>query len=179
MIHRAKKLLSLLLICCILQQVLPMGAIVLAGGVEEQDWTGYTPISTKEDLDAIRNNLSGKYYLTNDIIFSEEDFAEGGNFYNSGAGWEPIGMVSVSAFTGIFDGNGHIVSGLYIDINSLSAVYTGLFGYNKGTIHNLGIRESSITVSSKGENIYVGGITGVNDGGEISSCSNSNGRERL
>ena len=34
------------------------------------DFSGYTAVSTKEQLNNIRNNLSGKFYLTNDIIFS-------------------------------------------------------------------------------------------------------------
>lgn len=48
---------------------------------------GYTPIRTVAELNAIRNDLDGKYYLANDILFTDEDFAEGGVCYNDGVGW--------------------------------------------------------------------------------------------
>ena len=33
-----------------------------------------TPISTKEELNNIRNDRAGNYYLTCDIVFTPEDF---------------------------------------------------------------------------------------------------------
>ncbi len=57
----------------------------------EKDWSGYIPISTKEDLNAVRNDPYGMYYLTNDIVFDPSDFNKGGVFYNGGKSWEPIG----------------------------------------------------------------------------------------
>ncbi len=80
-----------------------------------------TPISTKEQLNNIRNNLSGNYYLTNDIVFTEDDFKEGGAFYNDGKGFVPIGT-DKAPFTGTFDGKGHIISGLKIAVSG--SVYT-------------------------------------------------------
>ena len=44
---------------------------------------GYTAVSTKEQLNAVRNNLGGKYYLTADIVFTDADFAVGGAFKNA------------------------------------------------------------------------------------------------
>ena len=71
---------------------------------------GYTGIYTKADLDAVRNNLAGNYILMNDIVFTEADFADGGDFYNEGAGWAPIGnSPASSSFTGTFDGNGYTI----------------------------------------------------------------------
>ena len=108
----------------------------------EEDWTGYTPISTPEDLDNIRNDLSGKYYLTNDIIFTDEDFAEGGAFYNNGNGWSCIGSES-NPFCGILDGNGYTIDGLYMTAKgSIYSKYFGLFSRNDGIIRNLGIINS-------------------------------------
>lgn len=65
-------------------------AVTLAE-IPEKDWTGYTPVSTKEELAAIKNNPYGNYYLTCDINFTWQDFAEGGAFYNNNEGWVPIG----------------------------------------------------------------------------------------
>lgn len=72
------------------------------------------PVSTKEDLDNMRNDLEGDYYLTNDIVFTEEDFEEGGAFYNDGQGWEPVGSSYETSFSGTFDGQGFSIEGLRI-----------------------------------------------------------------
>ena len=53
--------------------------------------------------------------------------------------WTPIGRDSKLYYTGTFDGNGHIISGLCCnDTRS----YCGLFAKMKGTIKNLGIVDS-------------------------------------
>ena len=56
-----------------------------------ESFEGYTAIKTKSDLQNIKNDLSGNYYLANDIVFSDSDFIEGGEFYNDGAGFLTIG----------------------------------------------------------------------------------------
>ena len=58
-------------------------------------------IETKEQLNAVRNNMSACYILTKDIVFEDSDFAEGGAYYNEGQGWEPIGRFN--ALTGYVD----------------------------------------------------------------------------
>ncbi len=113
---------------------------------------GYTPIYTRADLVNVKNNLSGKYILMNDI-------ALGGTYYGA---WVPIGT-SGKAFTGVFDGNNHVVRGLYINT---TASYQGLFGFNCGVIKNLTVQGSV----SGGE--YVGGICGA-------SYKNSNAKESV
>lgn len=90
-----------------------------------------TPISSKEEFDNIRNNLSGNYYLTCDIEFSSSDFASGGDYYNSGKGFVPIGD-GKNPFVGSFDGNGYTVSGIKIAVSgnvysmAVTAVNTGV-----------------------------------------------------
>ena len=81
--------------------------------------------------------------------------------------WVPIGNCAVNAgnyadtttdknpFGGIFEGAGHIVSGIYIDTSNN---FTGFFGYNQGTIKNLTIKDSYI----KSTNSYTGGISAYN-----------------
>ncbi len=104
----------------------------------------YTHIYTKEDLNNIRNNLSGAYMLMNDIQFTPEDFAEGGAFYNDGFGWIPIGAVikQEEAFKGEFVGNGYTISGL--TINKAYYNYCGLFGVNYGSITSLRIKDAVV-----------------------------------
>lgn len=85
--------------------------------------------------------------------------------------WEPIGNNSTSSmnFYGNYDGQGHTISGLYIDSES-EYKYQGLFGMCLyGTIKNLNIKESKII--STGNN--VGGIVGYASNSTIENCSNS------
>ena len=68
---------------------------------------------------------------------------------------------SSSPFNGIFDGNGHTISGLWI--NRANTDYVGLFGYQWGTIKNLSLNNVSI----KGNN-NVGSFCGY--GGTLNNC---------
>ena len=81
--------------------------------------------------------------------------------------WTPIGSGENRAFTGTFDGDGHTISGLYINNSS---VYAGLFGYvgRGGMIKGLTV-EGKITIS--GSTSCVGGIAGCVDGTEVSEMS--------
>jgi hypothetical protein len=76
----------------------------------------------------------------------------------------PVGSEEIP-FTGIFDGNSHIIRNVSI-INSPISSFVGLFGYVNydGQIRNLGVENVNITGTS-----YVGGLVGYN-GGVIISC---------
>lgn len=63
------------------------------------------------------------------------------------------GVTSGVAFSGTFDGNGHKISGLYINLDSKKAYNWGLFAKTKGTIKNLRL-----------ENSYIAGLAGGNVG---------------
>ena len=65
-----KRFLSLLLVFALVLSCTPAMPIQVQAATGEQSaFEGYTPVSNKEELDAIRNDLSGKYYLTEDIVF--------------------------------------------------------------------------------------------------------------
>ncbi|MBQ7910051.1 MAG: hypothetical protein IJ363_04620 [Clostridia bacterium] len=65
---------------------------------------GWVGIYTVEDLDNVRNDLDGKYILMNDLTFADGD-----------APFTPIGS-RLEPFTGQFDGNGHVIRGLTIEV---------------------------------------------------------------
>jgi len=115
-------------------------------------------ISSAEGLPAINTDstsLGGYYILMADIDLSD---------YSSGTGWTPIGA-SGSAFTGVFDGNGHTISNL--TINDSTVNNKGFFGYTSGaTIKNITL--TGVSVSGKQ---YIGGLSGSSSGGTISNCS--------
>lgn len=69
--------------------------------------------------------------------------------------WTPIGNKSV-ALTGNFDGDGHSVSGIFINTTSS---HNGLFGSSEGTVSNVTVKNSWIQGGS-----YTAGIVGYNEG---------------
>lgn len=166
---------SVLLIMALCFTMVFMDYGVASAETENISFDGYTPISTKEELNQIRNDLDGKYYLTCDIVFTEEDFKEGGDFYNGGKGWMPIGTTYFGGggmeepFTGILDGNGY---GIY-NLKSQFEVFSyavGLFNTNSGEIRNLFLENSEFLIRKTG--FRVGGIAGINEKGKILNCSN-------
>ena len=167
-----RKLTSILLALVLILQIIPTFSVVKAA---ETDWTGYTAISDKAGLNAVRNNLNGMYYLTTDIEFTAADFISGGDFYNGGAGWSPIGANDTNAFSGTFDGDGHTITGLNCDINSTTTAYGGFIGCNSGSVKNVGLVNGSIFVTTTGSLAYsyAGGVAGYNSSGTIINCFNT------
>lgn len=83
--------------------------------------------------------------------------------------WTPIGTDS-SKYTGTFDGNGHTISGLYI--NS-TAANTGLFGCigTNAVVKNLTLADSVIRSTKN----YTGAITGyIDDAASVTNCHTKN-----
>ena len=150
----------------ILSIVLILGVLPLPGFAEETSDIpeGYTPIYTKDDLDNIRLNMTGKYILMNDIVFTDDDYANGGDFYNSGKGWVPIGTGDVP-FKGTLNGNNHRITGIYINVPNENDI--GLFGVvnNDAIIQNLTLNEVNITAK-----MNAGGIAGYSSA-VIQNCS--------
>lgn len=95
--------------------------------------------------------------------FSGLYFTLSGDIDLEGENWIPIGEID-NPFRGHFDGDGHTVKGLKVDIQAVNDVYVGLFGYVlNGTLRNLGVWLASdgIEVSSSGDNrVYAGGLVG-------------------
>lgn len=167
-----KQALSILFAVLILITCIPFAATA------EDNTTDWVEIYTFEDLYDVRYDLTAKYKLMNDIDMTEW-VKPGGDYDYFGQGWNPIGSKNVyadEAFSGIFDGNDHIISGLCMNVKKFpsgtsSTVYFGLFARVSGTIRNLTV-SGEIKVSDNKAN-YAGGITGfLNDSGLIENCVN-------
>lgn len=118
-------------------------------------------ISDKAHLDNIRNDLDAHYLMISDIVFSESDFSVGGEFYNDGDGWIPIGQCSSRIFNGTLDGNGFSIKNLTISATEANGKYYGLFSQSYGVIKNLSVEDACISVNNTIEtHPYVGGIAG-------------------
>lgn len=113
-------------------------------------------ISSRVELQLIGHDpdypLDGDYVLTRDIDASATET------WNSGAGFIPIGT-DEDRFTGSFDGQGFVITGLHINRPEENEV--GLFGSvgEGATIKDLGLEAVSITGNNR-----VGGLAGRNNG---------------
>ncbi|MEG1264330.1 MAG: fibronectin type III domain-containing protein, partial [Clostridia bacterium] len=195
---RALRLFATLLALCAACLALQIGALALAeapptqgAGTKEDPYrigtaqTLYDFAQWYNSLDFGGSNLAnvsvGEIYvrLTADIDLNPGfTFAKGGYTGNgTPVQWTPIG-VSVTephAFWGVFDGNGHSISGVYINETSDTGATgaTGLFRYVDsynltGTVKNLTIKNSYIGSKSH----VTGSVAGVNCG-TVENCKSS------
>ncbi len=124
----------------------------------------YMLVNTVYDLQNVRNNLNGTYALGRDI---DASVTAG---WNGGAGFAPIGN-DASMFSGVFNGGGHMVSGLSIQAANLTSV--GLFAGNQGLIENLMLSGGGVNaVTGPSGELFVGSLVG-NNVGTITNVSSS------
>ena len=116
-------------------------------------------------FDVNNGNVDANAKLTNDIVINEDclkRLAEMMSISKAGeeklVEWEPIGTLS-HAFSGVFDGQGHTISGIYINDKTQNNV--GLFGVTApdAIIKNLGVIDSYIAGKR-----HVGAVCGDNEG---------------
>ncbi len=132
------------------------------------------------------NNFKGKtVYLDCDILLNDTTDWEYWGRYTYAEPWIPIGtgslyMYPTHPFLGTFDGQGHMISGLYIDgeynATNLSDHYEdGLFGYvgtsgETTVIRNLGIQASVADMRGNRIDSNIGLLAGVLRDGTITQC---------
>jgi filamentous hemagglutinin family protein len=107
------------------------------------------------DIYGLQGIGSSSAYLSADYFVSAATIsASGTSGWNAGAGFVPI-----SSFTGFFNGNGAVISGL--DINLPTATNVALFGQvgTGGTVENLSLNGATVTGK-----IDVGALVGTNYG---------------
>ena len=136
--------------------------------------------------DGTAQNLKANAVLTADITVNEDLLAsintdDDGNVTNGTSFriWLPMGKINGDngqqmLYAGIFDGKGHSISGLYVNLydapvedsdHTSNKNCAGLFGFHVGVTRNLGIMDSYI----RGKNC-VAGICAYNDAGTIQNC---------
>ena len=153
----------------------------------DDDGDGLIDIYILDDLDAIRYQLDGRgyrrnqdaklivqdcpgqvcsgYELRRDLDFNTDtSYGQISNkaIWTTEAGWDPIGDDN-NRFSSVFEGNGHTISGLYIDSEGLPI---GLFSEvdTNSKIKNIGLLDINISGSYD-----VGGLVGENYGSIINS----------
>ncbi len=131
------------------------------------DTTAYNAAFSGRDTDtAIRMGCfpgCTGYELLANLDFDENNDGEitsaDATYWNSGAGWDPVGP-----YSGTFQGNNNTISHLFIDRGTRHNA--GLFHAVEGNISGLGLLNVDVTGNDR-----VGALTGVQGGGgTISSC---------
>ena len=155
----------------------------------DQDDDGLIEISTLEELDAIRNNLAGTSYKTDEEeitagcpeggckgyeLEKDLDFQDAASYRDGNVneewtmsgrrGWQPIGNRSKS-FSSTFKGNGYTISNLMINRNRS---FIGLFAMINSSALIDGIDLYKVNIKG---NDYVGALVGKNAGGIIRNSS--------
>jgi hypothetical protein len=132
-------------------------------------------ITTSEQLISIGDdpNLLNKHYVLVNDIDLDPNLPSGQVFTHAviSPDINDVFEFQGTPFTGVFDGDRHVIFNLTIDSSELSGSYLGLFGCigPDGRVYNLGLENTRITVSDHAVNI--GGLAGCLQEGKISSCS--------
>ena len=104
-----------------------------------------------------RTNSDKHFKLVADIDFTTSS-------RNQGEKWVSLGATRINSFQGCFDGNGHTITGLYIDEPGYE--YQGLFGYaEEATVRNVGIIHAEVTGTNN-----VGVLIGYARDTEVKNC---------
>lgn len=141
--------------------------------------------NVKKDSELYREKsdyLEAWYILTDDIVWNDTSDFENWTEQAPQYAWDPICMID--AFSGVFDGNGHTISGLYMTsvweptIRHLSGdtAAFGLFGHVFGSrapcaIKNVTIKDSLFQLFNVAYD--VGGVAGSIANGNIENCHSS------
>jgi hypothetical protein len=117
-------------------------------------------ISTPADMNQIGRNYTDWnkcFKMTADINLSAY----------TGTQFSRIGIDERHAFSGVFDGNGHTISGF--TYTAPTRDYIGVFGNSSGIIENVSLVDVDVNASGCS---YVGGLAGYNEG-TIGNCNST------
>ncbi|MBO4428729.1 MAG: hypothetical protein J5832_02130, partial [Clostridia bacterium] len=165
--NKLLKILSIFLVMMFATALLPLAAVPAAAG-----WSGE---GAGTDADPYKIGTATELYEFRDIVNGTHATVEKNTAACAvltadidlyGAAWTPIGTVDYN-FTGVFDGQGHSIIGLYGVCGDAANI--GLFGYVKyGTVKNLSV-SGTFTASGEGD-ISIGGIVGTLWSGTVKNC---------
>lgn len=121
-----------------------------------------TSIASAEDLAAFRDTVNNGADYAGMTVTLKRDITLSGD-------WTPIGNY-INRFAGTFEGGGHCIKDLKVEIEATGNQYGGLFGYidTGGTVQNLGVK-GTVSVTSTSSFSCAGGIAGHNQG-TIKNC---------
>lgn len=149
-------------------------ATVNIGGPCYSGGAGTSPdpflIASKADLKYLSENTGEwtKFFkqIAN-ISFIATDFQSGGDFYNSGSGFNQIGY-GLNQFTGTYDGDNYSIDGLTMTRSGQGQV--GMFGLVGSGSDLKNIKLTNVSISG---NFHVGALIGSQTSGNVTNCSST------
>lgn len=172
-----RKALSLLIAVMMLISLVPLGTFTASALSGSGTYSDPYLIYTAQDLLDFRAKVaddeqSACAKLMNDLSFNtgtsyNDDLYNGGWSGEKPMEWKPIGATMGTKYKGIFDGNGHTISGVYN--NSKYTNEIGFFDYTDegAVIKNLTIKDSWFWGEA-----YVGALIGKANKTTVTNCHN-------
>lgn len=175
-----KRLFCFVLVLVFAVSLLPQMEVSAAAATGTPDTSWYNTINTTFTI-STADQLAGLAQLVNNgndnfsgktiRLSADIDISPYGEGWNDGKGWTPIGtrddadIAKSKPFKGVFDGDSHTITGLYINNGTLGS--TGLIGHiTDGVVMNFGVVDAVIT----GGSFYVGGVVGFANNTTLSDC---------
>ena len=146
---RQRAMLALLLLAAMLVPQMLSAQTATQPAVGDGSTSNPYQITTAEELAWFRDKVNSTVGSTACAILTD-NISMGSVCHAAGDGteelsWEPISSNSIG-WRGTFDGNGNTLSDLYINADKS---FAGLFGYSRGTIKNIKIKNAAVTVKSQ------------------------------
>lgn len=140
--------------------------IAVQAATEPEQVDGVYQIKTADELVWFQKQVTGGQTSINAALVADIDLSSVCSA-ELGKNWTPIPV-----YAGMFDGNGHVITNLYI--NGATVAKQALFAELSaaGTVKNLGIKNSSVTMTTakKVNNARAALLVGYNNGGAILNC---------
>ena len=137
--------------------------IAVQAATEPEQVNGVYQIKTADELVWFQKQVAGGKNSINAALVADIDLSSVCSA-ELGKNWTPIPV-----YAGMFDGNGHVITNLYI--NGATVAKQALFAELSaaGTVKNLGIKNSSVTMTTakKVNNARAALLVGYNNGGAI------------
>ena len=135
-----------------------LGRPVLADNLEIGSSLNPYEIASPDDLKAFRDRVNNGQTTISAVLTENVDLQG-----SESDQWTPIGNNSEKSYTGIFDGNGHLIKGLHIENDSRAGFFDFIGG--GGVVKNLSVDG---TINGNGS---IGGIVCANDRGTVENCA--------
>ena len=148
------------------QQNADQNMVAVQAATEPEQVDGVYQIKTADELVWFQKQVAGGKNSINAALVADIDLSSVCSA-ELGKNWTPIPV-----YAGMFDGNGHVITNLYI--NGATVAKQALFAELSaaGTVKNLGIKNSSVTMTTakKVNNARAALLVGYNNGGAILNC---------
>lgn len=127
---------------------------------------GFVGVYSLDDLEMLRSPAHSQtdFILMCDLDVPDTAYAVGGRYEK---GFEPLGNCGTSGYGGTFNGNGHVIRNLKLNVPEASntnewneSIAVGLFGLTSAKIIYLGIEDVTITANGTptAKSMYIGSL---------------------